>query len=72
MFIDYLKAAIRTIARNKVNSAINILGLAVGLTCCILIYLYAADELSYDNFHTNNPSLFRLVKCRYDNSDGRV
>jgi len=70
--IDYLKAAIRTIARNKINSAINILGLAVGLMCCILIYLYAADELSYDNFHTNNSSLFRLVKSRYDNSNGRI
>jgi putative ABC transport system permease protein len=72
MLKNYLKSAVRGIARHKVNSTINILGLALGLTCCILIYLYVSDELSYDNFHQNKRLLFRVLKISYDNSDGRI
>jgi putative ABC transport system permease protein len=72
MFKNYFKAVVRNISKHKVYSVINILGLAVGLTCCILIYLYVADEISYDNFHKNNPSLFRLIKVNYNNSDGSI
>ena len=48
MIKNYLTVAIRNIARNKTFSAINILGLAIGMACCILILLYVQDELSYD------------------------
>jgi len=51
MLKNYIKIAWRNITRNKGYALINILGLAVGLACCILIAQYVQDELSYDNFH---------------------
>ena len=53
MFINYLKVALRNIKRYKGFSFINISGLAVGMACCILIFLWVQDELSYDKFHEN-------------------
>lgn len=72
MFKNYVKTAYRNIIKQKVNSTINITGLALGITCCTLIYLYVADELSYDNFHENNDSLYRIVRVLYNNADGSV
>ena len=57
--------------KQKIYSIINILGLAVGLTCCILIYLYVADELSYDNFHAQEQSIFRVM-TNFNSEDGSV
>ena len=51
MFRNYLTIAIRNLLRHRVYSAINILGLAVGMACCFLILLFVQDELSYDRFH---------------------
>lgn len=48
MFQNYLKTAFRSLLRNKLFTAINILGLAVGLAACILIMLFVRDEFSYD------------------------
>ncbi len=50
MFRNYFKTAIRNLLRNKVYSFINIAGLSLGLACCLLIFLYSKDELSYDRF----------------------
>lgn len=50
MFSNYFKIAWRNIQRNKINSFINIAGLAIGMTCVILIVMYVQDELSYDKF----------------------
>src|SRR5215218_4754358 len=50
MLKNYFKIAWRNIKRNKVNSFINIAGLAIGVTCVILIVMYVQDELSYDKF----------------------
>ena len=61
MITNYLKIALRNIARNKSHSAINIFGLAVGLACTILILLWVQDELSFDRFHHNADNLFRIV-----------
>ena len=72
MFKNYVKTAYRNIIKQKVNSTINITGLALGITCCTLIYLYVTDELSYDNFHKNNNSLYRVVRVLYNNADGSV
>jgi len=47
MFKNYLTIAIRNIARHKVYSFINIVGLAIGMACCALIMLYVQHELSY-------------------------
>src|SRR5688572_210257 len=50
MFRNYLAAALRNLARNRLYAAINIVGLAVGFAAAILIGLYIADELSYDRW----------------------
>jgi putative ABC transport system permease protein len=60
MFKTYLKVAWRTLVKNRVFSFINIFGLSVGLTCCLLISLYIYHEISYDKYHKNGDRLFRL------------
>ncbi len=61
MIANYLKVAIRNLLRNKLFSTINILGLAIGMACCMLILLYVQDELSYDRHHENADRIFRLA-----------
>lgn len=61
MLKNYFKITLRNISRNKMYSGLNIVGLAIGLTCCILILLYVHDELSYDRFHDNADSIYRVV-----------
>jgi putative ABC transport system permease protein len=61
MFQNYLKIAWRNIRRNPVFSLINISGLAIGLTCCMLIILYTKDEISFDRFHKNADNIYRLT-----------
>ena len=61
MFKNYFKLAIRHLARKKVFSFINIFGLTVGLTSCILIGLFIADELSFDTFHKNAGRIVRVT-----------
>lgn len=60
MFKNYLKIALRNLAKQKIYSAINILGLAAGLTGAILTFLFVQHELSYDRFHENTENLYRL------------
>jgi putative ABC transport system permease protein len=71
MFRNYLKTAFRHLFRQKIYAVINIAGLAVGLSCCILIFLYVADELSYDNFHDNEKTTFRILS-RFHAPDGSI
>lgn len=61
MLKNYLKVAIRNIRRNKLFSAINILGLAVGMACSIFILLWVQHERSYDKFHKNGENMYRLT-----------
>ena len=61
MVRNYVKIALRNIIRNKVFALINILGLAVGMACFILITLWIRDELSYDKFHANKDNLYLLT-----------
>jgi len=61
MIKNYFKTAFRNLLRNKVYSFINIAGLSLGLACAMLIILYLKDEMSYDRFHTNVNSIFRVV-----------
>ena len=70
MFRNYLKVAWRNIARNKAFSVINILGLVLGLTCSLLIFLWIKDEYSVDAFHKNGKELYQV----YERSsyDGKV
>jgi putative ABC transport system permease protein len=60
MFRNYLTIALRNIVRHKLYSFINIAGLAVGLTCVILITLFVRDELSYDKWIPNSENLWRV------------
>lgn len=61
MLTNYLKIAWRNVRRNPVFSLINIFGLAIGLTCCMLIILYTKDEVSFDRFHKNADNIYRLT-----------
>jgi putative ABC transport system permease protein len=61
MLRNYFKVALRTLLQHRAFSFINILGLAVGLTACFLIFLYLRFESSYDNFHTKADRIFRVV-----------
>lgn len=60
MLKNYFKIALRNISRNKLYSFINIFGLAVGITACVLIFLYVKDELSYDKHHPDHERVFRV------------
>ncbi|RLC58180.1 MAG: hypothetical protein DRH89_01705 [Candidatus Cloacimonadota bacterium] len=61
MFKNYLKIAYRNILKQKTYSIINIFGLALGLTACILVGLYIYQDFSYDNYHVNRDRLYRLT-----------
>lgn len=53
--------------RNKVNSILNISGLAIAMACVIMIVMYVRDELSYDKFFANADHLFQLNMTITDN-----
>jgi len=59
---NYLKTALRTIRRQKGYSFINISGLAIGLTACMLIVLWVVDEWSFDRFNTNANRIYRVYR----------
>lgn len=62
MLKNFIKTALRGIRRQKGYSALNIMGLAVGLAVCIMIFLWVQHELSYDRFHVNADRLFRTIE----------
>jgi putative ABC transport system permease protein len=66
MLRNYFKIAWRNLIRNKAFSAINILGLAIGIAACVLILQYVTFELSYDDFHTKSDRIYRVLQERYD------
>lgn len=61
MLFNYFKIALRNIAHSKVYSTINILGLALGIACCLLLTLYIQDEASYDQHHQRIDDIYRIV-----------
>src|ERR1700751_6076882 len=60
MFKNYFKTAWRNIRKNKLFSAINILGLSIGIALCFIIMLYVQDELSYDRYNKNADNIVRI------------
>ncbi len=64
MIGNYLKVAFRNLKKHAGYSIINITGLAVGMACCILFYLWVQDELSFDRFHAQADRLYRIVSHR--------
>ena len=69
MFFYYLRFAFRNLKRQKVFSIINILGLSIGLTSCLLACLFIQDELKYDKHFTNTSSVYRLVGNNFDGAN---
>jgi len=61
MLKNYLLTALRNISRNRVFSAINITGLAIGMACSILILMWVHHELGYDRFHPDHRSISRMA-----------
>ncbi|MCF0073360.1 ABC transporter permease [Dyadobacter sp. CY261] len=72
MLRSYFKIAIRNLTRNKVFSLINIAGLSLGLTCCMLIVLYTKDEVSFDRFQKNKDQLYRVMVTSKHEDETRI
>lgn len=62
MLYNYFIVAVRNLLRYKSHSAINILGLSVGMACCLLIALYIQHELNYDRFHEKEHRIYRVLR----------
>ncbi len=60
MLSNYLKVALRYLMRNRGYTVINIFGLAIGITCCVLIMLFVRSEWSYDRFHSKADRIYRV------------
>ena len=61
MIKNYFKVAIRNLIKQKIYAVINILGLTIGIACCLLILLYVQDELSYDRYHEHANRIYRVA-----------
>jgi putative ABC transport system permease protein len=61
MLKNYFKIALRNLQKNKIYTAINVLGLTLGFLCCMLIMLHVKDEMSYDKFIPNHEQIHRVV-----------
>ena len=62
MLRNYIKIAWRNIVKSKTFSFINVLGLALGMTCSLLILLWVQDERNMNRFHANGPRLFQVLE----------
>lgn len=80
MLRNYFKTAFRNLKRNRVYSLINLLGLSVGITCALLLYLYIKDEMNYDQHHSQADRIYRYTtqwdfageNSRESNSSGKL
>ena len=61
MFKNYFKTAIRTLVRNKTYTIINIAGLAVGISVCMMIFMIIQFQTSYDSFHSKKDRIYRVL-----------
>lgn len=61
MLKNYFKIAVRNILKHKGYAFINMSGLAIGIACCLLIFIYVKDELTYDRYHSNGDQIQRLI-----------
>jgi len=61
MGLPQIKFSIRHLRQNILYSSINIIGLAIGISCVLLAVLYWKDERSYDSFHKKNPNIYRIT-----------
>lgn len=61
MYKNYFKVAYRNLVKKKAYSFINIFGLGLGIACCLLIFMFVHDELSYDNYHEKGNRIYRVT-----------
>ncbi|MEP6748021.1 MAG: FtsX-like permease family protein [Bacteroidota bacterium] len=71
MIKNYFRLAVRNLLKYRFISFINLFGLTVGLTCCLLITLYVLNELSYDRYNENAENVYRVTRS-FNNQDGVV
>ena len=60
MLKNYFKIAFRALVNQKFYSAINIVGLSIGISACILVGLYIKQDFSYDSYHDNAENIYRV------------
>ncbi|MCU0643761.1 MAG: ABC transporter permease [bacterium] len=73
MLKNYLKIAFRNIQNHKTYSAINIIGLAVGMACCLLIFFWVQDEIRFDRFHVNKHQIYQVYsELKYQDGRSRI
>ena len=72
MIRSYLKIAWRKIVRNRIYTAINVLGLALGLCACIVIYTITSYEFSFDTFHPGKESIYRVIGDATENTGEKI
>src|SRR5687768_5358253 len=71
MLRNYLIIAIRNLKKRKLYSFINIFGLAIGVSVCLVILKYVDFELSYDSFHKDAANIYRTTTADYQNGELR-
>src|SRR6187397_3159879 len=67
MIRNYIIIAIRNVLKSKVFSAINVMGLSIGLAACLLIFQFVSFEMSYDNFNEKLDRTYRITNDRFQN-----
>lgn len=72
MYIQNLKLSFRQISKNKIDSGINILGLALGIACCLIIFLYVHHELNYDKFYPDKERIYRAYINLQEENTNRI
>lgn len=70
MFKNYFKITLRNLWKNKTYSFLNIFGLAIGLTCAAVIFLWVEDEITFDNTHTKREQIYQVMQNW--NYDGNI
>ena len=72
MFKNYILTAYRNSLKNKLYAGINILGLAIGIICCLFIVLYVQHERSYDQFHQKKDRIFKVYRTSDRDGIGEI
>ena len=72
MLRNYIKIAFRNMSRDKVYSFINIIGLSVGVACCLLLALYIQHEMTFDKHHQDVGDIYRVTSIMGEKFDNRV
>src|SRR6478672_5560122 len=71
MLKNYFLLLFKNMQKQKLFSLINILGLTVGITCCLMIFLFITNEFSYDKFHQNGKDIYRVMRVSHNDGTER-